>query len=155
MSNMAKINIMALRQGAEPAGRRRPRRKTRGVRKPTDAWELRRTLYEILIGWSEIRDVPRSEIRQCLSRMISLCTETGKDEVVIENIVPSFKVGRDDPGQILSVQDEIVALFSEAMMGADGELPEFRLGLRRGEFEVRFYMGRTRPTDFDFIEAEH
>lgn len=110
-------------------------------------WKVTRTRHELLVDCSEMRDSSRQSTRAGLEQIMALCKIAGKDEFVIEDIAPDYKVGSSDPTIVLEAQERIVSIFMQAATAHFRELPEYRLSLRRGAFDLRFYLGRTRPTD--------
>ena len=130
-----------------PSKKDRKRDKYKRPPQKIQNWKLTRTRHELLVDWSEMRDSSRQSTRAGLEKIMALCKTAGKDEFVIENIVPDYKVGSSDPMIVLDAQERIVSIFMQAATARFRELPEYRLSLRRGTFDLRFYLGRTRPTD--------
>jgi hypothetical protein len=111
-------------------------------------WTITRTLHALLVDWSEMKDASRQSTQAGFKRIIALCKASQKDEFVIENIAPDYVVGSGDPTIVIEAQERIVWMFMQAATTYYRELPEYRLSLRRGAFDLRFYVGRTRPTDY-------
>jgi len=127
-------------------GRRRGKHKLSPRR--VENWKITRTPYALLVDWSEMKDSSPQSTRAGFEQVISLCEATGKDEFVVEDIAPDYKIGDGDPAIVVAAQERIVSIFMQAAVSRFRELPEHRLSLRRGAFDLRFYMGLTRPTDF-------
>ncbi len=114
----------------------------------SEDWSVGQTRHELQIDWSTIAELPESNIRAGFTKIAALCDSARKDEFVIENIAPAFVVGRDDASSVMAIQDRIARLLREALDAIGRPVPEYRLSLRRGIFDLRIYLGRTRPTDF-------
>ncbi len=107
-----------------------------------------RTRHELILDWVPISALSEQSLRTGFSHVIGLCGLADKDEVVVENIAPSYRVGRDDPAIVIVAQERIASVFRDAIAMHNRDMPEYRPSLRRGSFDIRFYLGRTRPTDF-------
>jgi len=116
--------------------------------KKKDAYIVSFCRHDIAIEWRDLRDSPRAEKLAEFVKLIALCKKSKIDELVVQNILPTFRVGTDEPALVLGVQDEIVPIAVEAAVWCKSEPPEWRLSLRRGMFDIRFYLGRARPTDY-------
>ncbi len=83
-----------------------------------------------------------------LCEAMRLADLRGKEELLIENITPWVKVGRTDTSKVPVVQDKIERLIQAACRQIGRASPVCRLDLRHGIFNIRCYLGRTRPSDF-------
>ena len=81
---------------------------------------------------------------------VRLAQRNGKSELLIYNITPWFRIGEGDVTQVTEIQNKIVAQLTDACRRIGQDLPETRLSLRNGEFDVRCYLGREKPTDYYF-----
>lgn len=102
----------------------------------------------ISFGASEIVGISPAETSSILQSVIRICESLEKQELMITNIVPNFRPGKDDLTTVPDVQDEIVDLFAIAFAAQRKSLPVNRLVLRRGEFDIRFYVRDEKPIDF-------
>ena len=123
------------------------RRKMKTINMIPDERRFQVGFYDLTVEWSLLRGFSRQGIMSRFIEGIKLCHQERKDEFVITNIAPFFIVGNDDPSALLEIQDYIVSVFTEAMVWQHRDAPVFRLARRGNEFDVRFYLGRTRPTD--------
>lgn len=121
---------------------------------PGENWKIMRTRHELFFDWAPISALSEQSLRSGFSHVIGLCGLAEKDEVVVENIAPSYRVGRDDPAIVIAAQERIASVFRDAIAMHNRDMPEYRLSLRRGSFDIRFYLGRTRPTDFRVPELD-
>lgn len=83
---------------------------------------------------------------------IRLAEIRGKSELLICNIAPWIKIGIDDTSQVTEVENHILEILSAACQFLGRRMPECRLDLRHGEFGIRCYMGRDKPSDHLFEE---
>jgi len=151
--NMPSFTKMPLHGGvyltaAELPSKDRKRGKYKRPPPSVENWKITRTRHELLLDWSEMKDSSRNSTRAGFEQIIALCEAKGKDEFVVEDIAPDYKVGEGDPAIVMEAQERIVWIFMQAATTRFRELPEFRLSIRRGAFDLRFYLGRTRPTDY-------
>ncbi len=153
MLNMTDFTTMPLHGGVflkaielPSEGRRRGKHKRRP--RKVENWKITRTPHALLVDWSEMKDSSPQSTRAGFEQVISLCEATRKDEFVVEDIAPDYKIGDGDPAIVVAAQERIVSIFMQAAVSRFRELPEHRLSLRRGAFDLRFYLGLTRPTDF-------
>jgi len=116
-------------------------------------WKVTRTRYEILVNWSDIKDSSRRSTKAGFEQIIALCKAAQKDEFVVEDIAPGFVPGSGDPKPAMAAQERIVGIFMQAAKPRFRRPPEHRLSLRRGVMDLRFYVGRTLPTDI-FISPD-
>lgn len=110
-------------------------------------WNIVRTRHELLVDWNDIKDCSDTEARAGFQQIMAFSKEAGVDEFVVENIAPGYKVGVDDPAIVLEVQASIASIFMNAVAKYVPEWPEYRLTRRREVFDIRFYLGQTRPID--------
>ncbi len=153
MTDMATLDMTTISNAISLSRRQIPERRQKMLQPKnalleSEVWKFARTRHELLIDWSRIEANSAHSIRAGFAQVAELCDEAGKDEFVVENIASRYQVGRDDPAMVIEAQDRIVSLFREAIEKQNRKMPEFRLSLRRGSFDIRFYLGRTRPTDF-------
>lgn len=152
MANMLNINMISVTNGAlhaasELGPKKRSRAKTAAAKRKPQQKEFEETLYAISIDWAHLRNSSRHCILSSFVQAIKYCKEHKKEEFVVQNIVPWVSVGRDDPSIVVSTQDEIVGILFEAIAWVRRDIPEFRLTLRHGEYDIRFYLGNEQPTD--------
>lgn len=160
MFNMTSLIKMPLHGGvllsaAELSSKDRKRGNYKRPPQMVENWTITRTSHELLVDWSEMKDSSRQSIRAGFEQIIALCKSTGKDEFVVEDIAPDYKVGSGDPAIVMLAQERIVSMFMQSATNHFRELPEYRLSLRRGAFDLRFYLGRTRPTDYLAPDEEY
>lgn len=103
--------------------------------------------HEVIIEWVKVANFPAQALREQFTKLIQLCNYTEKDELVIANIAPSFRVGTGDIDEIHSVQNHIVSTILNVVASFQQSKPETRLSFRRGEFDIRVYLGKTFPRD--------
>jgi hypothetical protein len=108
--------------------------------------------HEVQIEWSQFAGFPTELICEQLTKLCQLCNDARKDELVILNIAPSFRVGTDNFGDILTIQDDIASTLLLVTAPFQPVQPEIRLSLRRGEFDMRVYLGTTCPRDFEYAD---
>lgn len=130
---------------------RKPKRRKRAEsegspRKPAKLM-LESTRHEFRVDWNDIQDAVSRSAYAGIDEITTLCIEHGKDEFVVENIAPNYNVGVDDPIILLRIQERIVNAFLELASPLPANRTEYRLSRRRNNFDLRFYVGRTRPTD--------
>lgn len=82
-----------------------------------------------------------------LQEAIRLAELRGKSELLISNIAPWARPGESDLSRVPEMQERIEDILAEACARLGREMPETRLSLHFGEFHIRCYMGRERPTD--------
>ena len=83
-----------------------------------------------------------------LAEALRLADLRGKQELFIANIAPWIRVGQDDTGKVPIIQDRIETRLRAACERLQREMPVCRLDLNRGEFGIRCYLGKNRPTDY-------
>lgn len=103
--------------------------------------------HEVLIEWNKLSNFPAQALREQFTKLIQLCKYTEKDELVIANIAPSFRVGAGNIDEIHTIQNHIVSTLLNVVASFQQSKPETRLSLRRGEFDIRVYLGNTFPRD--------
>ncbi len=87
-----------------------------------------------------------------LAEAIHLADQRAKPELNINNIAPWINVGQKEAAQVPIIQDKIQQQLAAACLKLKRAIPECRLDLRQGEFGIRCYMGRFKPTDHIFEE---
>jgi hypothetical protein len=115
---------------------------------------IEKTIYEVSVGWSQFWTYSNGCLGGAFSELIEYCRETGKDELLIRNIAPASKVGPNDTATVLAVQKAIVAFVCDTITKCGMDKPESRLALRQGQFDIRFYLGKQKPTNFLCEEDE-
>lgn len=78
---------------------------------------------------------------------LAMARDNSREEVIVTNIASGVAVGTAEVSELHQKCDRIMAK-AAARLGQ--EAPEMRLSLRGGEYDLRCYVGRTRPTDFSF-----
>ncbi len=106
-----------------------------------------KTRDSISFDAKDIAGLSPGEISGFLQSLIRICGSLGKQELVISNIAPQVQLGKGDLGVVPNIHDEFVVHFANAFFTQGRNLPEHRLVLRRGEFDIRFYVGHERPTE--------
>lgn len=114
--------------------------------------KLEETRKAISFNWMQINNWPRQEIISGFVQAITRCQQTRKEELVLRDIAPESRIGRDDPSQVVEIHDRITGLFSEAVNSLMRDIPQVRLNLNRGQFDMRFYIGREIPRDCIYDE---
>jgi hypothetical protein len=98
--------------------------------------------------WREKQDIVVAQLVEA----VRLAELRGKQELYLCNITPWIKVGQADTGQVPIIQDKILDHLRLACEKLEREMPVTRLDLRQGEFGVRCYLGRMKPTDHVYEE---
>ena len=106
-----------------------------------------KTRDSISFDAEDIAGLSPGEISGFLQSLIRICGSLGKQELIISNIASQVQLGKGDLGVVPNIHDEFVVHFANAFFTQGRNLPEHRLVLRRGEFDIRFYIGHERPTD--------
>ena len=106
-----------------------------------------KTRDSISFDAKDIAGLSPGEISGFLQSLIRICGSLGKQELIISNIASQVQLGKGDLGVVPNIHDEFVVHFANAFFTQGRNLPEHRLVLRRGEFDIRFYIGHERPTD--------
>ena len=117
-----------------------------------EIWKVKSTPHQMLLEWSHAKGFSTRSIQIGFECIIEQSLASEVDEFVVEDIVPGYKPGADDPSIVLEAESKIVKLFQEASMTHFRKDPEVRLALRNGMFDIRFYLGKTLP--FDHIVPE-
>ncbi len=78
---------------------------------------------------------------------IDLAKANAREEFLVINIAPDEPVGSS---QVSEVQARLEEVISTAFSRTGRAVPEMRLSLRGHEYDLRLYIGRTKPTDFGF-----
>ena len=81
---------------------------------------------------------------------IRLAELRGKSEMVICNIALDTIAGERDATIVVEAQEEIEDIIEDVSKRLGREMPECRLNLRAGEFDIRCYLGREKPSDYVF-----
>lgn len=82
-----------------------------------------------------------------LQEAIRLAELRGKSELLIGNIAPWARPGESDLSRVPEMQSRIEEILAEACARLGREMPQTRLSLHFGEFHIRCYLGREKPTD--------
>lgn len=98
--------------------------------------------------WREPEDVAVGQ----LAEAVRLADLRGKPELKINNITPWIAVGHIDSCQVPILQKKIERKLAKACEQVKRPMPECRLDLSRGEYGIRVYLGRVRPTDHVYDE---
>ncbi|MEE9428543.1 MAG: hypothetical protein V3V25_10390 [Paracoccaceae bacterium] len=98
--------------------------------------------------WREPDDVAVGQLAEAL-RLADL---HGKSELKINNITPWIAVGHVDSCRVPTYQRKIQGYLELACEKLKRQVPECRLDLSRGEYGIRCYLGRVRPTDHVYDE---
>lgn len=104
-----------------------------------------------LNGHNLWRDPENVAIGQ-LAEAIRLADQHQRSELNINNITPWIKIGREETAQVPIIQDKIQRHLNAACIKLQRAIPECRLDLSQGEFGIRCYMGRFKPSDHIFEE---
>ncbi len=87
-----------------------------------------------------------------IAEAMRLARVHGKEELMIADITPEIHTDQPDACQVPLIKKEIEAFLQAACTDDGFEMPECRLDLHGGQFGLRCYLGRTKPTDFIFAE---
>lgn len=87
-----------------------------------------------------------------LAEAVRLADLRGKSELMINNITPWIAVGHADSCKIPVIKRNIQTCLYKACKKTNRPVPECRLDLTRGEYSIRCYLGRTKPTDHVYDE---
>ncbi len=87
-----------------------------------------------------------------LAEALRVAEAHGKFELNINNFTPWIKIGEDETKQVPIIQQDIQRNLATACEKLGRDIPESRLDLQRGEFAIRCYLGRTKPTDHIYEE---
>lgn len=98
--------------------------------------------------WREPAEVAIGQLAEAM-RLADL---RGKPELYINDITPWITVGQADTGQVPIIQDRIMRSLRAACKQIKRDMPVCRLDLRRGEFGIRCYLGRMKPSDHVYEE---
>jgi len=71
----------------------------------------------------------------------------GKNELLITNITPWGQAGADDATEVTVQQEKFEEALKKVCLRLKREMPEIRLSLHAGEFNLRCYLGTEKPTD--------
>jgi len=103
-----------------------------------DGSHLSRELHEVAVG-QMVEALRMAEFRK-------------RSELLICNIAPWVKVGKSDVTRVPETQDRVMQILSDACDYLGRDIPEARLTLHFGEFDIRCYLGREKPTDHVYEE---
>ena len=98
--------------------------------------------------WREPEDVAIGQ----LCEAVRLSDLRSKPELKINNISPWVAVGSEESCQVPILQKKILRYLAQACDRLKRPTPECRLDLSRGEYGIRCYLGRTKPTDHVYDE---
>jgi len=143
IGNISNVGLTAMNSGAE--GRKTDASELQPSR--LDIWKIKSAPYQMLLEWCHVGGLSARSIQIGFECIIEQCLAAELDEFVVEDIVPGHTPGVDDPSVVLETEARIVKLFQEASISHFRNNPEFRLSLRNGMFDIRFYVGKTLPCD--------
>lgn len=106
----------------------------------------------IEIDGRHLQSDPKEVSVSRLSEAMRLAQLHNKEELMIANFAPGTNSGDDSAKNVPLVMREIQNMLAIACEGDMRGTPESRLDLHRGEYGLRCYLGRTKPTDFIFAE---
>lgn len=95
----------------------------------------------------------REPVETALSQIIEairLAELRGKSEMMLLNVTPWVNIGDGEITNVLETQTRVEELLAKACARLKRDVPEIRLSLRGGEFDIRCYLGREKPTDHIF-----
>jgi len=93
---------------------------------------------------------PHEIVVDQLADAIRLADLRRKPELNINDITPLIEVGDADAAQVPIIQQNIQDKLMLACKKMKRPLPECRLDLSHGKFNIRCYLGRTKPSDHIF-----
>lgn len=126
----------------------RKRRKSQSSTQLIDDWQIERLPRALHVAWPDIKDCSQSTLRAGFHQIITQCEMRQKQEFVVENIAPDYKVEDGNPTILMAAQMRIASIFYKATEKRFLATPEHRLSRRGDAFDLRFYLWQTRPTDF-------
>jgi hypothetical protein len=74
----------------------------------------------------------------------------GKSELLMSDVTPWVKIVKGEISNVPETQKHVEELISRACARLKRDIPEIRLTLRGGEFDIRCYLGREKPSDHVF-----
>ena len=80
-------------------------------------------------------------------KAIDMAATQDREEFLVIDIAPGEPVGS---AKISEIQGRLEKVISEGFSRVGRQTPETRLSLRGSEYDLRLYIGRSRPTDFRF-----
>ncbi len=98
--------------------------------------------------WREPEDVVVGQ----LAEAIRLADRRDMTELKINNIAPWIAVGDADSCQVPILQKKIQQKLEIACERVKRPMPECRLDLSHGDYGIRCYLGRIKPTDHVYEE---
>jgi hypothetical protein len=78
---------------------------------------------------------------------LKLARSNDREELLVNDIAPGLDVGSVD---IPEIQQRLENIIAEACARIGQDRPEMRLSLRGNCYDLRCYLGRTKPTDYRF-----
>lgn len=112
--------------------------------------DLRVTHSTICLNGKNICQQPTEVSLAQVIEAIRLAELRGKNELVLLNVTPWVNIMQGKITNVPETQIRIEELMNKACMRLKRDVPEVRLSLRGGEFDVRCYLGREKPTDHVF-----
>jgi len=98
--------------------------------------------------WREPENVAVGQLAESV-RLADLRT---KSELYIRNIAPWISVGQEESYQVPILQSKIQGYLAQACKKLRRPEPACRLDLSRGEYGIRCYLGRIKPTDHVYTQ---
>lgn len=98
--------------------------------------------------WHEKEETAISQLAEALS----VADSRSKSELNINDITPWILIGEDETRQVPIIQQDIQRYLVSACARLGRDVPASRLDLHRGEFAIRCYLGRIKPTDHIYEE---
>jgi len=78
---------------------------------------------------------------------LKMARSNDREEMLISDIASGYEVGSPD---IPAIQERLERVITEACARIGQDRPEMRLSLRGQSYDLRCYLGRTKPTDYQF-----
>lgn len=118
------------------------------VAMPEPAYEV--THSAICMDGSNLWREPTDTALVHVIEAIRLAELRGKSELVMLNITPWIKIRSGEITNVPETQELLEGLLTRACNRLKCDMPEIRLTLRGGEFDLRCYLGREKPSDHVF-----
>ena len=112
--------------------------------------DFEETLNAISFDWIQLNNASHQDMIAAFVQATTYCLEKNKEELVLRDIAPNSQIDHDNPSKIVEVHDRLTRMFGEAFTSLDRDIPEVRLNLNRGQFDLRFYMGKDIPRDYSY-----
>lgn len=112
--------------------------------------DLRITHSTVCLNGKNICRQPTEVSLTQIVEAIRLAELRGKSELLLVNVTPWINISLGKITSVPETQSRIEELLRKACLRLKRDVPEVRLSLRGGEFDVRCYLGREKPTDFVF-----